>query len=319
MTQSQTAVEKSENGKTRLALIKKDVVDVISRRIEELVGSGDLEMPENYSPQNALMAFWLTLQETKDKDDHPAIDVCTNNSIANAAMDMVIQGLTTSKKQGYLIVHGRKLTFMRSYFGTAAVLKRIEGAKGVDLDIATELVYEGDTFAYEVQGGKKCITEHIQKFENIDKDKIRGGYCLLIDAETGTVLHTEVMTIDQVRKAWEMGQAKGKGKLHENFTDEACKRTLINRACKVRINSSDDSYLKRAVQRQEVLAAENAMEAEMEEEANAKGLGLSVFEEDGGDDPAEIQDAERADGGRGGNLEDLIEEQEHILQQDPGF
>lgn len=311
----QTLPEKAEN-QSSLAIIKHDVVDVISKRIEQLVGSGDLEMPANYSPQNALMSFWLTLQETTDKDDHPAVNVCTKNSIANAAMDMVIQGLTTSKNQGYLIVHGSKLTFMRSYFGTAAILKRIEGARGVDLDIPTELVYEGDAFTYEVRAGKKHITEHTQKFENIDKDKIRGGYCLLINAETGEVLHTEVMTIDQIRKAWEMGQAKGKGKLHEHFTDEAAKRTLINRACKVRINSSDDSYLKRAVQRQEVLSTEAAMEAEMEEEANAQEIGLSVFEEDEPEGGDPIEDAERA--------EKLFEPKTlgpgaTVIGQDPGF
>jgi len=270
-----------ERPASALQIIKHDVVDVISKRIEQLVGSGDLEMPENYSPQNALMSFWLTLQETEDKNHRPAIEVCTKNSIANAAMDMVIQGLTTSKDQGYLIVYGSKLVFQRSYFGTAAVLKRIMGAQDVDTDIATELVFEGDDFEYAVQGGKKSVTKHAQRFENIDKDRILGGYCIISDRSTGEVIHTEVMTIDQIRKAWSMGNQGGTGDLHKDFTDEACKRTLINRACKVLINSSDDSYLKKAVQRQEVLATETAMEAEMEEKANSEGLGVDVFDEDG--------------------------------------
>jgi len=88
-----------------------------------------------------------------------------------------------------------------------------------------------------------------------------------------------------------MGNQGGTGDLHKDFTDEACKRTLINRACKVLINSSDDSYLKKAVQRQEVLATETAMEAEMEEEANSEGLGVDVFPEEESE-PAEVVNAE---------------------------
>ena len=48
------------------------------------------------------------------------------------------------------------------------------------------------------------------------------------------------MTKKKIESSWNMGATKGKGKFHQEFTDEAVKRTLINRACKPFINSSND-------------------------------------------------------------------------------
>ena len=51
------------------------------------------------------------------------------------------------------------------------------------------------------------------------------------------------MTIAQIKKAWQQGATKGNSPAHQNFTDEMCKRTVIGRACKMAINSSDDAWL----------------------------------------------------------------------------
>jgi recombination protein RecT len=58
------------------------------------------------------------------------------------------------------------------------------------------------------------------------------------------------MTIDELRKAWSKAQfwAKGaavekEGSTHDEFRGEMSKKTVINRACKKFMNSSDDSSL----------------------------------------------------------------------------
>ena len=54
-------------------------------------------------------------------------------------------------------------------------------------------------------------------------------------------IHTEVMNISQIKSAWNQGAAKGNSGAHKNFTDEMAKKTVINRACKNFVCTSDDS------------------------------------------------------------------------------
>jgi recombination protein RecT len=185
---------------------------------------------------------------------------------------MVVQGLNPAKKQGYFIVYGNKLVFQRSYFGTMALAKRVNDNVG---DIYAEVVYEGDTFKYRLNRGKKEITEHEQSLDNINSKKIKAAYCMIVDRD-GQVIKTEIMTIDEIKQAWKQSQMhpideKGNikaGSTHDKFTAEMCRKTIINKACKTIINSSSDSYLfRQAVNRSSEIAAE--VEAEEEIAANA--------------------------------------------------
>jgi len=184
------------------------------------------------------------LQGTLDRDKKPALEVCTRDSVANALLSMVVQGLNPDKKQGYFIVYGNQLVFQRSYFGTMAVTKRVTGAKSIDASV----IYEGDDVDYEMVNGRIKNLSHKQKFGNINKDKIIGAYCI-IDLGNDDV-YTELMTIDELRKAWSKAQFWGKdqtvekkGSTHDEFKQEMAKKTVINRACKRYLNSSDDSSL----------------------------------------------------------------------------
>ena len=181
---------------------------------------------------------WFALQEVKDKNGKPALEVCTKDSIANALLKMAIQGLSVWKKQGDFIVYGNKLSFEREYHGTIALALRTGVVTGVP---EAEVIYEGDIFKYRIVNGKKEIIEHSQELENIDINKIKGAYAVvpLKDGE----FHTEVMTIQQIKQAWMQGAMKGQSGAHKNFTDQMAKKTVISRALKLYISSSDDEYL----------------------------------------------------------------------------
>ena len=97
-----------------LSIVQKDVVDTVLSKIKDFEEAGELKLPANYSAANALKSAWLILQETKDRNDKPALVVCTKESVANALLDMVVQGLSPMKKQCYFIVYGSKLTLQRS-------------------------------------------------------------------------------------------------------------------------------------------------------------------------------------------------------------
>jgi recombination protein RecT len=254
----------------QLALVKKDTVDVVAAKVKEFQEKGELHFPLNYSPENAMKSAWLIMQTIKDKTGKLALEACTRDSVANALLDMVVQGLNPAKKQGYFIVYGNQLVFQRSYFGTMAVTKRVTNAKSIDAAV----IYDGDEVDYEMINGRITNLTHKQKFGNINKEKIIGAYATIIMAD-GTV-YNELMTIDEIRKAWSKAQFWGKeqtveksGSTHDEFKQEMAKKTVINRACKKFMNSSDDSSLvMQHVNRADEVAAEAQIEEEIKQNAN---------------------------------------------------
>lgn len=224
-----TSIQKFEN-----------ISEQVLSRIEQFQKDGSMILPKNYSVENHMKSAWLALQEVEDKEHHKALQICTKESIANSLLDMVLQGLSVSKKQGYFIVYGNKLIFQRSYFGTIALAKR---AGGIVSEPVANVIYEGDDFQYEInpKTAKVSIIKHSQKLENIDNSKIKGAYALVTLAD-GTTQVT-IMSMQQIRAAWGQGATKGNSPAHKNFAEEMAKKTVIGRACKAIINSSDDAWL----------------------------------------------------------------------------
>ena len=218
---------------------KKEIQTSIIQRVIDFQKLGQIKLPPDYSPENAVRAAFLILKDKETKDELPVLEVCTKASIANAMLSMVIQGLNPLKGQCAFIAYGNKLTMQREYGGTIALAKRVGGVKAV----YPEVIYEKDEFEYEidVNSGRKKIIKHKQSFENIDKNKIKGAYCTIV-LEDGTT-DVEVMTMTQIREAWLMGKAKGQSQAHKNFPDQMAKKTVASRACKLYINTSSDGYL----------------------------------------------------------------------------
>jgi recombination protein RecT len=261
------------SSQNQLALVKKDTVDVVAAKVREFQEKGELHFPPNYSPENAMKSAWLILQNTFDREKRPALQVCTRDSIANALLDMVVQGLNPAKKQGYFIVYGKQLVFQRSYFGTMAVTKRVTGAK----DIFAQVVYEGDEFEFEIIRGRKKVTKHKQTLASISGGKIVAAYCtIILDDERE---FTEIMTWDEIQQAWKKSKQNPdkEGSTHQEFPQEMAKKTVINRTCKAYLNSSDDSSLvMRHFNRQDDVIAEAEVEAEIAENANSEVIDVQA-------------------------------------------
>lgn len=270
------------NANTQVAL-KEEHIGAVARKVAALQAKHELDIPPNYSIGNALNSAWLELQDVVDKDKNRALDICTKESVNYSLLKMVIQGLSPAKKQCYFIVYGKKLTLMRSYFGTIAVLKRVDPRVA---DVICEIVYEGDKFAYKLFKGKKIITDHEQTLENVDKAKIRAAYCSIYDHD-GEVLETSIMTMAEIKQAWMQSKQhpidnNGNIKtdsVHDKFTSEMCIKTVVNRACKILINSSDDATIMRAQLDEladEAVPEEMAAEQEIAEKANGDVIDVPV-------------------------------------------
>ena len=228
--QQQTAVMKYEN-----------VADQVLEKVNKFTTDGGLILPKNYSVENSMKSAWIILQDTLDRNNKPVLEVCTKASVANALLDMVLQGMSVSKNQGYFIAYGDKLEFQRSYFGTVALAKRVNG--GIKREPVANVIYEGDEFVYAIdpETGLMKVIKHDQKIDNIDDTKIKAAYAITTFEDGRT--EVTIMTIDQIRKAWNQGATKGQSPAHNNFPAEMCKKTVIGRACKMVINSSDDAWL----------------------------------------------------------------------------
>lgn len=230
--------------------INNKFIDSLAAQLDEKKRFG-LSFPDNYSVANALNSAYLIIQDMTVKRrkgnewvEEKVLDVCTRQSIASSLLDMAVQALNPVKKQCYFVAFGDKLTLMRSYQGTMAVAKRV-GAT----DIRAEVIYEGDVFRYHIENGYKVIDEHTQDFKNIDNEKIVGAYAI-VDHPNFTP-YVEVMNINQIKKAWSKGKAdlSKANDVHNEFADQMAKKTVINRACKNFINSSDDGYLMETFER----------------------------------------------------------------------
>lgn len=263
--------------------INNKFIDGLASQLEAKKKFG-LAFPDNYSVSNALNSAYLMLQDmtVRKKEgnewvDKKVLDICTKQSIASSLMDMAVQALNPMKKQCYFVTFGNKLTLMRSYQGTMAVAKRV-GAT----DIRAEVIYEGDTFRYHIENGYKVIDEHAQDFKNIDNDKIIGAYAIV--DHPGFTPYVEVMNINQIKKAWAKGKAdlSKANDVHNEFADQMAKKTVINRACKNFINSSDDGYLMetfdRTTHNEEVDVVAEQVAVDVAENANSVAFPVSASE-----------------------------------------
>ena len=211
-----------------LTLLQKDITDNIARKLDELKKDGGLAIPANYNPANALKSAFFEMTNSASGN---LLEKCSRESIANSLLNMAIQGLSPAKKQCYFIPYGQNLSMQRSYFGTQKVIKSLTNVE----DIWATVIYEGDKFEIEIEGGRERIAKHTTSFLNRDNDII-GAYCIIKKSDGEEVL--TVMTRKEIEASW--SQSKNKS-VQNKFPQEMAKRTVINRAAKAFINTSDDS------------------------------------------------------------------------------
>lgn len=211
------------------------LTDRVLDRINQMKTTQDLSLPRNYNASNALNAAFLELQKVQDRSHRPALEACTQDSIVKALLDMTLQGLSPAKDQCYFIVYGNELQMQRSYFGTVAAVKRLDGVQKV----RAEVVHQDDDFEIGANDDMELVVKRFNpKFENQDKPII--GAFAIIKTDKGTDF--TVMTKKEIDQSWAQTRQKN-NKVQQNFSQEMAKRTVLNRAAKMFINTSDDSDL----------------------------------------------------------------------------
>ena len=207
-----------------------NVGQLVLSRVDEMCKVG-FTMPKDYNYVNAVKATMLKLQDVKDKNGKPALEVCTPSSIQSALFTMVVKGLDVSKNQAYLVCYGEQLQLQESYFGKVLQVKRIFP----EWEPRPNIVHADDTFKYAVnpETGRRELVEHTQSLENLDKP-IVGGYIYLPCADGGKDLYC--MTYKQIVSAWQ--KSRSGGATAKAFPEKMAMKTLVNSGCTMVINST---------------------------------------------------------------------------------
>lgn len=280
---------------------KNAIVIQVAERIEQMRHEGQIDLPENYSAVNALQAAYFTLTAVDFGSKQALIDKVTPESVAFALQDMAIQGLSVAKKQGYFVPYGDKLQFLRSYHGTQAVLKRLHGVK----ELWANVIWKGEEFEVEYDDrGRLAFKSHKANWKAATgkKEDIEGAYCI-IEREDGEQFLT-IMTMDEINTAWSTSKNQS---VQNKYPQEMAKRTVINRASKSFINTSDDSDVL-------IDAINRATENEYDDEPKVKDLGSveEVRQEIQQNANQETLDFDAHTG-------EILPQQEVFTEDEPGF
>lgn len=298
-----TAVAEKKEAESR-ELVAKDFTEGIVIKIKQKEKFG-LTFPKDYNYTNELMSAMLILKDTQDMNKKPVLQSCTSASIENTLVEMVTSGLSMQKKQCYPVAYGGKLQCQKSVYGNTCIARRY-GLK----DITAEVIYEGDTFEYEIVNGKKKVITHKQDFENIDNDKVKGAYAIAT-MDDGSVL-TEVMNIKQIKQAWKQGygyKESGNG-THQKFTDQMAMKTVKNRLLK-QINNTYGSFYDGNYDNEEELPSyDERMQADVDYDIEQNANSVDFVEGDIVDDVVEDTATEATEEKADGTLPPFMQSEE---------
>ena len=210
------------------AVIEKNISDKVLNQINNLVDSQGLVLPPNYNSTNALKSAYLKLAENN-------LLGTDQLALAEALLNMCIQGLNPAKNQCYFINYGGKVNMMRSYFGDRTVAINT----GLVKDVQANVIYEGDEVNVFYENDYIKI-EHKTNWKNLS-NAIIGAYAFAVMPD-GTKRY-DIMTLDRIKKSWAMSKNNTNNKLQNSFTDDACKRTVIRHLVKMIFNETGDSQV----------------------------------------------------------------------------
>ena len=215
-----------ETHSSALQVAEKNISDKVFNQINILQNEQGLVLPNNYNVSNALKSAYLTLAGSNLLNTD-------QTALAQALLDMCIQGLTPAKRQCYFINYGGKVNMMRSYFGDRSVCINA----GIVDEIQANIIYQDDVVNVNYVNDRMTV-EHTTNWANFEKP-IVGAYAWAVLPD-GTKIY-DIMTIDRIKKSWAMSKNNTNNKLQSSFTDDACKRTVIRHLAKNLFNSSGDN------------------------------------------------------------------------------
>lgn len=194
----------------------------------------EIKIPSNYDVNNSVKCLYLQVLDLKDKQERPAFDVCTPQSIKMAVQKMVSKGLDPSKNQCYPIVRGNVLCLEVGAYGNAKQARSI-----CRIRINSVAIREGDDVDIEIRPNGTKIIRHKTSWKN-QNNAIVGAYAVGVNIDTGEIDNSDIMTMEEIKIS--QMHSQNYGKVHNEYPHEMSRKTVTSRLAKHYINTSDDSY-----------------------------------------------------------------------------
>ena len=270
-------ITKTENKNTNLQVSKEQ--QVLMPIAESYIAMfPEIANDKTFNAKQAIISMALKLKETKDKAGRPAIDVCTRESIAQVAQELLVKRLDPLKSQVSLIVRGDKLVFQQQYQGA---VKRALELNPFLSHFNFVPIYKNDKVEMEIgKDGSYGIKSHTTSFANIGNSNIVGGYVRAIKKD-GSVYMTEVMTMEQIKIAWSKSSNSSLS-VHHAFPLRMVRKTILNGLCNWLINTTGEQ--------EEYEDVEYGSNAENTEENIVNGMEITLDEGQDYSEPIENEE-----------------------------
>ncbi|WP_296113035.1 RecT family recombinase [uncultured Anaerococcus sp.] len=270
---AQNQVQTQENNRVRL---ESRIVSQAISQYQAMVEKKVFDVPENYSYKNAIQAARYLISKPIEKGPNKGkaiVDLCTEESILKAIMEMAQKGLNPDKKQCYFIPYGNTCTLSISYQGNVALAKRGGEDIGETYGYA---VYKNDKLelVFDPKKGVIQVKSYVPDISKWTKSDITGAFAVITD-RAGNVKYTEYMTMEQIKDSWDMGGAKGKSPAHQNFPDQQAIKTVKSRAVKSFVNTADDSDIVSSEEKS-ITYTDKTLNKELESKANSLELDINM-------------------------------------------
>ena len=180
-------------------------------------------------------SLYLNLIQVKDKNGKNALEVCSDVSIREAVMECVNKELNVSRAQGYYIVYGDKLQFQPSYFGLSKMARDLAG-----VEIKSNVIRDGEEADIETRIDGSIIIHHKPSIKCLN-NKIIAVYAVATDVETGRVVNSDIMSVEEAKKS--LAKSKTGGAVAKEFEHEMLRKVVERRLAKHIINKADDSMM----------------------------------------------------------------------------
>jgi recombinational DNA repair protein RecT len=199
----------------------------------DYVRKNNIILSQNYDLPRAMNSLYLNLLQVKDKNQRPALEVCSEVTIREAVMDCVNKELNVSKAQGYYIVYGDKLQFQPSYFGLSKMARDLAG-----VNIMSNVIREGEDADVESRIDGSLVVHHKPSIKCLN-NKIVAVYAVATDVSTGRVVNSDIMSSEEAKKS--LAKSKTGGTVAKEFEHEMMRKVVERRLAKHFINKSSDA------------------------------------------------------------------------------
>lgn len=201
----------------------------------DYIKRNNIIVSKNYDLGKAMNSLYLNLIQVKDKNNKPALEVCSEASIREAVMDCVNKELNVGRSQGYYIVYGDKLQFQPSYFGLCKMARDL-----ANVNIISNVIRDGEDADMETRIDGSIIIHHKPSIKCLNNEII-AVYAVGTDVDTGRVVNSDIMSVEEAQKS--LAKSKTGGSVAKEFKNQMLRKVVERRLAKHFINKADDSMM----------------------------------------------------------------------------